>query len=324
MKRLASFALVALAGCGGDAPVVPTCDAVACLERTLTGHTQRVTSVAFTRDSREVATGSVDGTVRLWTVADGVLQRTFTSDSTPVLAVAVSPDGTLLAGGTESGRVPLWQASDGTLVRTLTGASFGIGAVAFSADGLTLLAASNDHKVRLYDVATGRLLQAIDAHAAVVTDVALAGDEHAFATAGSFLDAAVRLWAYPAGSPLWTARNLAETAHWSLAFAPGGGELAAGGTFGEVHVYSVADGHELRTLRAGTDIVLALAYTPDGLRLFATMGNTIVALDPAGATTSPAVLTGHTGLVWAVDVSRDGRTLASASDDGTARLWRLE
>lgn len=324
MRYFAALTLVVLAACGGDAPVTPTCDAVACLERTLTGHTQRVTSVAFTRDSQAVVTGSVDGTVRLWTVADGALQRTFTSDSTPILAVAASPDGSLLAGGTESGRVPLWQASDGTLVRTLTGASFGITSVAFSADGLTLLAASNDHRVRLYDVATGRLLQAVDAHVSVVTDVALSPDEHAFATAGSVLDAAIRVWAYPAATPLFTARNPTETAYWSLAFAPSGGELAAGGSFGEVHLYSTADGHELRALRAGTDIVLSLAYTPDGLRLFATMGNTIVALDPTGATTSPAVLTGHTGLVWAVDVSRDGRTLASAGDDGTARLWSLD
>lgn len=324
MKRLAALALVVLAGCGGDAPVTPTCDAVACLERTLTGHTQRVTSVAFTRDSLEVVTGSVDGTLRLWNVADGALQRTFTSDSTPVLAVAVSPDGSLLAGGTESARVQLWQASDGVLVRSLTGANFGVSSVAFSADGLTLLAASNDHKVRLYDVATGRLLQAVDAHAAPVVKVALSRDERAFATAGTFLDAATRLWAYPAATPLWTARNPTETAYWSLAFAPNGSELAAGGTFGSVHVFAVADGHELRTLTAGNDIVLSLAYTPDGQRLFATMGNTIVALDPAGSTTSPAVLTGHTGLVWAVDVSPDGRTLASASDDGTARLWSLD
>jgi WD40 repeat protein len=324
VKRAAAVALLGLlAACGGEDAVTPTCDAVACLERTLTGHTQRVTSVAFTRDSLSVVTGSVDGTVRLWTVADGLPQRTFTSDSTPVLSVAVAPDGALIAGGTESARVQLWRTADGVLVRSLDEASFGITSLAFSSDGRTLLAASNDHKVRLYDIDSGRLLQALDAHAAPVDEVALSQDEHAFATAGGILDARVRLWAFPAGTDLWTGRSATETAYWSLAFAPNGVELAAGGTFGDIHLYSVADGHELRTLTAGDGVIESLAYSPDGLRLFATEGDNVRVLDPASGS-SLGLLAGHTGIVFSLAVSRDGTRLASASDDGTARLWSLD
>ncbi|WP_030796270.1 WD40 repeat domain-containing protein [Streptomyces sp. NRRL S-337] len=34
-----------------------------------------------------------------------------------------------------------------------------------------------------------------------------------------------------------------------------------------------------------------------------------------------AVLTGHAGTVTKVDFGPDGRTLATASDDGSVRLW---
>jgi WD40 repeat protein len=44
--------------------------------RTLKGHTKTVRSVAFSPDGRLLASGSDDGTVKLWEVATGSLVRT--------------------------------------------------------------------------------------------------------------------------------------------------------------------------------------------------------------------------------------------------------
>ena len=46
--------------------------------RTLTGHTDWVLSVSFSPDGSLLASGSGDGTIKLWRVADGALVRTLT------------------------------------------------------------------------------------------------------------------------------------------------------------------------------------------------------------------------------------------------------
>jgi WD40 repeat protein len=80
------------------------------------GHRLRITSLAISPDGKALASGSEDGTVRLWHLASG---REYFSlparPGGPVSAVAFSPDGTLLAAGYENGRdrdgVALWRAT---------------------------------------------------------------------------------------------------------------------------------------------------------------------------------------------------------------------
>ena len=64
------------------------------------GHANIVESVVFSSDSKTVVSGSSDGTIRFWDVAQGTETRRMESALPHVRAIALTPDGTsIIAGG---------------------------------------------------------------------------------------------------------------------------------------------------------------------------------------------------------------------------------
>ncbi|MFD9095690.1 NB-ARC domain-containing protein, partial [Streptomyces collinus] len=100
------------------------------LQRTLTGHSGPVTSVAIAADGSWLATGSGDGTVRVWDRATGTCTATLTGHRGQVSAVAIAADGSWLATGSGDGTVRVWDRATGTCTATLTGHRGQVSAVA--------------------------------------------------------------------------------------------------------------------------------------------------------------------------------------------------
>jgi WD40 repeat protein len=69
--------------------------------------------VALSADGGLLASGGLDGTVRLWQITDGQMLATLDGHAGPVNGVALNADGRLLASGGRDGTVRMWDASTG-------------------------------------------------------------------------------------------------------------------------------------------------------------------------------------------------------------------
>jgi WD40 repeat protein len=256
----------------------------------LVGHTEPVTSLAWSPNGTIVASGSLDGTVRLWTPAGRLIrildpaapptQEPWHS-SQPVFNVAWSPDGSLLATGAINfgtpaapnppnilpGVVRVWRPS-GSLVRTLgtslTGGKFLN--LAWSPDGTLLAAGADDFHVWRAD-----------------------GTELGSTGSG--------------GSPAW-----------AMAWSPDGTRFATGDENGNLLLYDSA-GHRLAAV-VGLGGIFHVAFSPDG-NLLAVAGQYLQlrsAANPGTVITQLGVaccsLTGQAGLAW----SPDGSSIAGGLD----------
>ena len=136
------------------------------LTKTLTGHTDFVRCIAFSRNGKTMASAASDGTVRLWEVGAATARATLRGHNGGVSWVAISTDDKTVASAGRDGTIRLWDLRSGEEKTTLRGHGGWVTSVTFSPDGRTLASTSEDGTVRLWPGASDEETQVLSTDSA--------------------------------------------------------------------------------------------------------------------------------------------------------------
>jgi eukaryotic-like serine/threonine-protein kinase len=227
-----------------------------------------------------------------------------------------------LAVGCQDGSIRLIDAESGQKNRSLRGHMTAVRGVAMSLTGTHLASCSDDKTVRLWNMLTGELLYTAEGHSDRVRSVALSPDGAVLASSGN--DSTVRLWD-EALRPIRVLRGPVDGVR-SVAFSPDGTFLAAGCSDGAIRVWEMgkyeqpAKVLESKTPKRITSV--AFGWRRDVLASGSPDGT--VRLWNVATGKQICVLPRHRGAVESVAMSLHGRSVVSASEDGTVRVLRFQ
>lgn len=260
-------------------------------------HRGTIATSALSPDGKHVATGGMDGIIRVWDAESGDFQRALVGHGSYVYGLSWSPDGkTLASAGSFDGTAKLWDAATGMTLRTLRGHKSYTTHVAWSRDGKSLLVAGGvSGFMTLWDVAKAEQVKTAETGNPITGLVWGPGDRR---IAVSGIMTGVQIWDSRDGKPVQVLAVPGQTAS-SVAWSPDGKTLV-GGAAAKTIVWDVDSGkqqHELDT--PGT----AVAFNPEGDTLAVSSGTAVKLWKGFDAAPKTVALADARTLAWSPDGS---------------------
>ncbi|MEH2276941.1 MAG: SEFIR domain-containing protein [Nostoc sp.] len=304
-------------------------------KQTLRGYSNRIWSIAFSRDGYIFACGGEDNKIRLWNYWERthIPFQTLSEHTDWVWSVAFNEDGTLLASASEDNNIYLWklEKEEWKYFTSCTGHNKRVRCVAFNPKRDMLASGGNDNKIFLWNlsnVQNPKPLREFTQHSDRILSLA-------FSPNGQYLvsssrDKTIHLIdlnntqneQVNLGSYEFHHKNQVH----SIAFSPNSNKLVSGDFDRKLKLWDVESRRCLNTWDDQQQI-LSVAFHPKEPIVASAGHNHIVTLwdiENENDVRPIKILKGHKHAVESIVFSHDGNKLISCSQDQTIKFWEVE
>lgn len=276
-----------------------------------------VTSVAFSPDGQLLASGSLEKNIYLWNFKTGEQIGILQGHTSYVQSVCFCPDGKYLVSASSDSTIRVWDVRKKSCIKVLRGHKDNISSVKYCPDGQIIASASGDGTIRLWDAESGMCTCVLQGHTNKVKSLAFSPNGKYIVSASD--DETVRIWDVATGE---NTNTLFGHSYWvnEVDISYDGKYISSCSYDTTIRVWDFQTGKEIYVLKQ-LEPAYNIAFDRTKNVLAFGGGKDIQTFD-VDAGIYIRTLHGHTESISAIEYSKDGNMIASASQsEGRIRIW---
>ncbi|CAL6102178.1 Pentapeptide_repeats-containing protein [Hexamita inflata] len=288
------------------------------LIKTLKGHEEQVTSLAFCLNQNYIVSGSDDKTIIMWDISQEKIVKTFQGHTSAINCVAVSPDGKSMVSGSCDTTAKVWDLETGKEKYILKGHINDVYTVSYNVQGTVIATGSSDKTIKLWDAQSGELLQSLEGHRGAVYSLIFDNNNPDSLISGS-QDYCICVWNYRTAQLIKTLSGHKDTVT-GLALNSTSDILISSSADESVGMWNIHTSEMIKSFVGHSSTVRSLTFMDDDTFVSGGWDRTIRVWN-AVFEESIKSLSGHLDRVSSVCFSPDFKYVGSSSYDNTSIIW---